>query len=306
MGVKHGQDSQDSKDASDSHAGENHQCFDLVVAADGGGSGVRATLVREVPAFQVQSMDLGNHSIMLHFDKDTSELDPSYLYIFSNVPFMSVAGAILGPDQKPMWFCQVGFTGKKDFAGNVQQARKFLSAAPKLFDYASEKAVADFASRPCIPTGKAKACSALHAGRVVLLGDAAAPVPPIGQGVNAALESAMELDKLLNEKVPWEGSLEERRTAVLQAVAEFTLKWKPESDALRNVALGMDLSRWWTFPRQWTALLLGYSGLQSCKRSDLSYQQVYARFRRGERVVMAVMAATAVGFACWWTGKKPW
>ena len=37
--------------------------------------------------------------------------------------------------------------------------------------------------------GQSATCSQLHGGRAVLLGDAAAPFPPIGQGVNAAMES---------------------------------------------------------------------------------------------------------------------
>jgi hypothetical protein len=47
--------------------------------------------------------------------------------------------------------------------------------------------------------GQSATCSKPHGGRAVLLGDAPAPVPAIGQGFNAAVESAVVLDGFLAE-----------------------------------------------------------------------------------------------------------
>jgi 2-polyprenyl-6-methoxyphenol hydroxylase-like FAD-dependent oxidoreductase len=56
----------------------------------------------------------------------------------------------------------------------------------------------------------------------VLLGDAAAPFPPIGQGVNAAMESAVVLDGFIGEP-----DVDPR-----DAAARYSAVWKPESDAV--------------------------------------------------------------------------
>ena len=55
-------------------------------------------------------------------------------------------------------------------------------------------AIDAFSRRESVPIGRSKECSAMHGSRVVLLGDAGALFPPVGQGVNAAMEAATVLD----------------------------------------------------------------------------------------------------------------
>ena len=45
--------------------------------------------------------------MMIAFDLNTHELDPSYLYIFGLPPYLAVAGAINGINgpKDPLWFC---------------------------------------------------------------------------------------------------------------------------------------------------------------------------------------------------------
>ncbi len=154
-----------------------------------------------------------------------------------------MAGAICGEagPNAPRWFCQIGFSGKKTFS-SPDDAERFLHRAnPLLTHYASKKAIADFSKRECLPTGKAKKCSSLAAGRVVLLGDAGAPVPPIGQGVNAAMESAVTLDSVIGAYLPATLSdIPAERFAVSTLIGNmFNKEWKPEADALLNIALQM-------------------------------------------------------------------
>ena len=52
-----------------------------------------------------------------------------------------------------------------------------------------------------VHVGKTKTCSRYHSGRVIVLGDAGAPFPPVGQGVNAAMEAATVLDQCIAEYV---------------------------------------------------------------------------------------------------------
>jgi kynurenine 3-monooxygenase len=57
---------------------------------------------------------------------------------------------------------------------------------------------------------------------VALLGDAAAPFPPIGQGVNAAMESATVLDRHIGA-----GGAD-----LSGAAARYDAEWKPEAEAV--------------------------------------------------------------------------
>jgi len=59
----------------------------------------------------------------------------------------------------------------------------------------------------------------------VLLGDAAGPFPPIGQGVNAAMEAAAVLDGCL-------GSSGTAPGALAAGAARHDSAWKPELDAI--------------------------------------------------------------------------
>jgi 2-polyprenyl-6-methoxyphenol hydroxylase-like FAD-dependent oxidoreductase len=189
-------------------------------------------------------------------------------------PVAAVTGAINGSNgpKDPRWFCQLGFSGFRRFA-SADEAKKFLQQTqPLLLRYASPARIAEFSQRDCIATGKSKRCSSLVSGRVVLLGDAGAPVPPIGQGVNAAMESAMVLDQCL--------ALAQQQSSgsdaiVAQAQDHFLARWTPEADALREIAL--------TSKRLLLAGALGYSGVANAKKEELSYQQAWMTFRTWER-----------------------
>ena len=84
---------------------------------------------------------------------------------------------------------------------------------------------AAYAGRTCYHIGQTLTCSQLHGGKAVLPGDAAAAFPPIGQGVNAAMESAMVLD-------PSVGEAGHSPAGLLEAARLSNAKWKPEADAV--------------------------------------------------------------------------
>ena len=260
----------------------HEETFDMIIGCDGGGSATRSSLQQFDPSFSVSSMDLGNHSIMLHLDQNLDELNPEYLYVHAVRPVAAVTGAINGPNgpKDPRWFCQLGFSGSRSFA-SADEAKKFLiQTQPLLLRYASPARIAEFSQRDCIATGKSKRCSSLVSGRVVLLGDAGAPVPPIGQGVNAAMESAMVLDQCL-ALAQEQGSGPD--TIVAQAQDHFLTRWTPEADALREIALTVDLSKNYTSKRLLLAGVLGYSGVANAKKEELSYQEAWTKFRSWER-----------------------
>jgi len=260
----------------------HEETFDMIIGCDGGGSVTRSSLQQFDPSFSVSSMDLGNHSIMLHLDQHLDELNPEYLYVHAVRPVAAVTGAINGPNgpKDPRWFCQLGFSGFRSFA-SADEAKKFLiQTQPLLLRYASPARISEFSQRDCLATGKSKRCSSLVSGRVVLLGDAGAPVPPIGQGVNAAMESAMVLDQCL-ALAQEQGSGPD--AIVAQAQAHFLTRWTPEADALREIALTVDLSKNYTSKRLLLAGVLGYSGVANAKKEELSYQEAWTKFRSWER-----------------------
>jgi 2-polyprenyl-6-methoxyphenol hydroxylase-like FAD-dependent oxidoreductase len=108
----------------------------------------------------------------------------------------------------------------------VDDARRFFrDRSPRVLELTSEEAVAAFASRNCYHIGQKLTCSQFHGGNAVLLGDAASPFPPIGQGVNAAMESAMALDLAIAQAGRSPAQL-------LEAARLYSATWKPEADAV--------------------------------------------------------------------------
>lgn len=252
------------------------RCFDLAVGCDGGGSALRRALSEQQPDFRVESTDLGNHSTMLHLDQNLEELDPHYLYLFATQPVLVVAGAIKGPNgpADPLWFCQVGFQAAMSFASFADAADLLDRAHPLLRHFASDEMVAGFSQRECLPTGKSKRCSSLVIDRVALLGDAGAPVPPVGQGVNAAMQGATVLAQCLAD----------HRHSLDQGLAAYSSQWQAECDALRQIAIGTFQSLKKTPWRILLASKFGHLGIDLAKDEHLSYQQALDQSSGGERL----------------------
>jgi len=256
--------------------------FDLIVAADGAGSATRDSLINQEKTFSVSSFDLPDHSVMLHLDQNVEELDPRYLYIHAVKPVAAVSGAINGPNGStaPLWFCQLRSSSPFSFNSDEESKSLLEKAHPLLLRYASDSSIAELSHRQSIHTGKSKRCSSLAVGRVVFLGDAGAPIPPIGQGVNAAMESAVVLDQCLEQA---QKKCPDPMSVVDLARRAFNEQWEKETDALRQIAMTVDTSKSYTVRRLLLASLLGYSAVNMSKKDSLSYQQALQNFQEGER-----------------------
>ena len=286
-------------------SGSREASYDLVVGCDGAGSAVRSVLQEQVRGFTVTSCpSLTNHSTMLHLDlkSGTDALDPRFLYILSPPPVMLVAGAICGPKgpTDPLWFCQVGLSGAHRFS-SVDEAMKLLTGAYRsITKLCSMAAIEAFSRRESVPIGRSKECSAMHGGRVVLLGDAGAPFPPVGQGVNAAMEAATVLDTCIGLQLGNGGSTAD----VLEAAArDFTRAWAPEASAIRTIARGLEYNASVFFiPRSVLYLRLGVSALHNAKDGNLSYIQALAIQRRADRClgIAAVTMVSTLAAVCIW------
>jgi 2-polyprenyl-6-methoxyphenol hydroxylase-like FAD-dependent oxidoreductase len=248
--------------------------FDFIIGCDGAGSVVRRAMVEQVPGFQVETKSYPNFCTMIELDRVGDDMDPRYLHGLSVRPFC-VAGAIK-PDAgstNPRWFCAVGTKVKQTFS-SVDEARTFLQErAPRVLELTSDEKVAAYATRTCYDIGRTLACSQLHGGRALLLGDAAAAFPPIGQGVNAAMESAMTFDRCLTGTSP-------TRDGLLDAARRYDATWRPEAEAVAWMAVRSLFENRWQMLRASLTSRLGISIFDQAKRADVSYSEVRRKAER--------------------------
>src|SRR3712207_3562103 len=152
-------------------------------------------MLEQISGFTAEKKSFPNYCTMIELDRVGDKLDKHYLHGLSIRPFC-VAGAIKGErgSHTARWFCAVGTKAKMAFSSPEEAVSFFRERCPRVLELASEESVAAFAQRTCYHIGQKLTFSQLHGGKAVLIGDAAGPFPPIGQGVNAAMESAMVLD----------------------------------------------------------------------------------------------------------------
>lgn len=254
-----------------SETGSTTRSFDLVIGADGAGSVVRRALREQVPGFTVENHSIPNYVTMIELDQVGDKLDKHYLQALS-VRHFNVAGAVNGDDgpDSPRWFCCVG--SKEELAlSSVDDARAYFSAVcPAILDMTSTKEIEAFVRRPTNHIGLSATCSQLHGGRTVLLGDAAAPFPPIGQGVNAAMESAIVLDRCIGEV----------GEHLSEAAVAYTHAWKPEADAVTWIAQRVLFEEPLNMLRSIVTTLLGINVVGRAKSADLPYSEVKRRAQR--------------------------
>ena len=242
--------------------------FDLVVGADGAGSALRAAMERQVTGFTVQRKNLPNYLTMIELDRLTDQLDDTYLQALATRPFC-IAGAIAGDDDSPgpRWFCGIGTRRRLAFSSPDQARRYLRQNCPRVLDLTSSRAVAAFAERTCYHIGQKLTCSQLRAGKTVLLGDAAGPFPPIGQGVNAAMEAATVLARCIATAGTAPADLD-------TAAADYQDAWKPELDAVSWISEKMLFENRLHTLRANLTMRLGRNVIGQAKSSTVSWSQV--------------------------------
>lgn len=240
--------------------------YDLIIGADGGGSIVRQKMQEQLSDFTTEYREIPNHSTMLALDLAENKLDKHYLYVLSTEPF-TATGAINGESgtDEVKWYCVVGTNHPLEFQNGEDARQYFQQNAPQILNYVSNSALEDFAQRQSHHIGRALTCSRLYGGKAVLLGDAGAPFSPIGQGINAAMESAIEFDACINGF-----SVEE----IQQAVETYSEVWKREADAVTWISEQLYYSNAFHSLRLKLTTVLGINPMNEAKRSDLPYSEV--------------------------------
>jgi kynurenine 3-monooxygenase len=246
--------------------------FDLIIGADGAGSVVRQAMQQQVAGFTVESRSIPNYVTMIELDRVGDQLDKEYLQALS-IRHFCVAGAVPGDDGpgSPRWFCAVGTKEAPDFATPAQARQYLAKVCPPILDLASDRSIAAFADRPSYHVGLSTTCSQLHGGKAVLLGDAAAPFPPIGQGVNAAMESATVLDTHIGAVAG---------TDLTEAAASYSAAWKPESDAVTWISERVLFDNPLNTLRSTVTMALGVNVVGQAKSVHTSYAEVRENARK--------------------------
>jgi kynurenine 3-monooxygenase len=253
---------------------ETTEQFDFIVGGDGAGSVVREAMIEQVKGFTVEKKSFPNYCTMIELDRVGGRLDLHYLHGLSIRPFC-VAGAIKGVDGlgSARWFCAVGTKQQLEFSSTEEARNFFRERCPRVLELASDESISEFAKRTCYHIGRKLTCSQLHGGKAVLIGDAAGPFPPIGQGVNAAMESAMVLDICVGEV----GSSPEE---LLEAAELYDARWKPEADAVSWISEKSLFENRFHEIRTQVAMRLGLHVVEQAKSADVPYSEVRRKAQR--------------------------
>jgi kynurenine 3-monooxygenase len=205
---------------------------DAVIGVDGAFSAVRKSMQREIANFQYDESYLahGYKELTIPPAPDGSwRMEKNALHIWPRKSFMMIA--LPNPDGSFTCTLFWEFEGPRSFATmkSDDDVRRFfgeefpdaVSLMPTLPDDFRDNPTGSLVTIRCAPW--------FHRDRVCLVGDAAhAVVPFYGQGMNAAFEDCVVLDKCLEEF-----SQDRER-----AFAEYFRRRKENADALADLAIG--------------------------------------------------------------------
>lgn len=255
-----------------------HETYDLIIAADGGGSVLRRLAEETVDGFTAERQAQSYFTRIIALDSPRVDLDPTRLHVLSK-PYMSVTGAINGPagPSAPIWFCQIPYATDKPYK-DVESARKFLKKSmPKVLELVAEEEVVSFSKRPAYNIGRVTKNSRTYAGKVIFVGDACTAFPPVGQGANAAMESAIYLDNSIEACTADGRSIIENSDAISR---HFNEHWLAQANSMSWLATKLIMTKTSHVFRALLTNPLGLNVIADTKKSDRSYLDIYRRAKR--------------------------
>tara|TARA_R110002073_G_scaffold37621_6_gene108392 strand:+ start:4780 stop:6165 length:1386 start_codon:yes stop_codon:yes gene_type:complete len=280
--------------------------FDLIVAADGAGSLFRRSL-EDKQLLTTTRYSIPNYSRILHLDTNdpATAFDPALLHLFSLRPW-AVGGAILDAEAAHKstdvvaeslakdFYVQMGYSDDKPI-GTMKSVRELLTnivvrpqsgtASNPLGNYVSDDETKAYAARDVYHTGRTVECSTLVGNRCVLLGDAGTAFPPVGQGVNAALEAATVLGECLSDE------LKKDIPDIQTATERYNSRWLPEALACAEIANSvvygspLNMAKMFLLGALSDVIGVEFVGPQLAKDASYSYVDALATSRRRTRIL---------------------
>ena len=202
---------------------------EAVIATDGAGSPVRASLVQAgVCEARIEPLGHDYKEMTLPAERTGAHaLDPGALHIWPRGGFMLIA--LPNPDGTFTLTLFLGRSGEPSFASLANDAalRRFLAEQFPDLAIHHEALLADFRRNPQGQLATVHARGWHLGGRALLLGDAAHAIVPFhGQGMNAGFEDCAVLDALLERGSDWAALF-----------AQFERLRRPNTEAIAQMAL---------------------------------------------------------------------
>ncbi len=202
---------------------------ETVIATDGAGSPVRASLVQAgVCEERIEPLGHDYKEMTLPAERTGAHaLDPGALHIWPRGGFMLIA--LPNPDGMFTLTLFLGRSGEPSFASLANDAalRRFLAEQFPDLAIHHEALFADFRRNPQGQLATVHARGWHLGGRALLLGDAAHAIVPFhGQGMNAGFEDCAVLDALLERSSDWAALF-----------AQFERLRRPNTEAIAQMAL---------------------------------------------------------------------
>lgn len=173
------------------NSGTHH--YDLIIGADGAGSVVRKCMAEQVSDFKAEKFT-GNHCVKnIYLDNKEKVKDyvhPNYGYGRSMLGYLTIFAAMKCENNETgIGIIHVG--GAKE-TKTIAETRAWLhNVSPEVNLMMTDESVEKFMNQKPRNIHKSVKCNRYYNGsNVVLIGDAAHPFRPIGQGINLALIGA--------------------------------------------------------------------------------------------------------------------
>lgn len=171
--------------------------FDLIVGADGVGSVVRKAMVDQLGITAVRK-NTNDHCYTFYMDKHeaVSKLNPNRFYIYDLTKHATIIQTLKFANNQE----GIGIINMNQDIKDMAHLKKILKAInPILLDSMSEKSLNNLLNFKKKNVGKScKVSQYYHGDNFVLIGDAAHPFRPIGQGFNIAMIDGVWLDQAIS------------------------------------------------------------------------------------------------------------
>ena len=269
----------------------------MIIGADGGGSSVRRKIVKQFGDITVTKFHLDDRMVRTFVMDDAKLFDNGWLYILNTSPLVVTArdaGGSAATASVDWYLAPSSFSDANAYKSYLK------SLSEPFYSMLTEQEIEVSYKRGTFDVGRGLFCSQYHSnnGKAVLIGDAAHPFPPIGQGVNIAIESAVVLDKHLALK-GISGKAPADPEKIRQALVAFDQEQRANGEGMGKLAQMKTVDHVSTALFEFVlGSVLGPSGIELAKHGDVSYADAYRQQVMYNRVKTGTVLAICGGVTC--------